>query len=439
MFGQPAESFLNAPTRALEARADRGIWVLLVLIFAGIAGFVAWASVFEIEQVTRGFGRVVPAQRIQVVQSLEPGIVRSIDVSEGDVVEEGQSLMQIDDTEADARRGELREREAALLAEEIRLQAEVAKNRTPDFPEDLQTRAGTAILAELDVLKARFDQYDGEIEVLNRKLEQKRAALAELLAERARATEVLAPLEEEAALTEDLASRGSIPRVELLRLRARLADLRGSLAVSDAEEGRLTAEIAESESAIDVARSAFILQARQRLAKLQVERAVTQEALRAAEERVTQRNLTAPVRGTINALNVTTIGEVVAPGKPLAEIVPLDDALQIRVEIPPKDVAFIRPGDTASVKISAYDYLVYGALKGEVARIGADTLELADGREVFEVTIRTGPEPLVADGTPLPITPGMTATVDIQTGQRSVMSYLLSPLFRVREEALRER
>jgi adhesin transport system membrane fusion protein len=169
-----------------------------------------------------------------------------------------------------------------------------------------------------------------------------------------------------------------------------------------------------------------------------VELAVVQEALRAAEDRVTRTELRAPVRGTVNALNVSTLGQVVQPGAPLAEIVPEGDALEIEVNVLPRDVAFIRPGDAASVKISAYDYLVYGALDGEISRIGADTVRDADGREFFRLTIVTDRTDLGRGGESLPVTPGMTATVDIQTGRRTVLSYLVEPLLRVRSEALRE-
>ena len=438
MFGATDDEFLNDPRRSGRVRTRGGGWWLILLILAGIGAFLAWAAMFEIEEVTRGTGRVVPSQQVQVVQSLEGGIVRRIDIRAGDVVEAGQLLMQIDDTALSSQRGELLRQEAALLAEELRLRAEVAFDRAPDFPEALRARAPDAILAEMDVLTSRFDQLDREIVVLEAQRDQRRGDLAELLAERAKLETVIAPLREELDLTEDLAASGAVPRIELLRLRSRLAELEGDLAVGRAQEPNLIAAIGEAEAQIEVARASYVTAARTRLARLGVELAVVRESLRAAEDRVTRTDLRAPVRGTVNALNVTTVGQVVQPGAPLAEIVPEGGALEIEVTVPPKDVAFIRPGDPASVKISAYDYLVYGALDGEVARIGADTQRDSEGREFFRLTVVTDRTDLGSGEESLPVTPGMTATVDIQTGRRTVLSYLIQPVLRLRSEALRE-
>ena len=439
MFGLNVdEEFLNDPTQARLRGGEGRSWTLLLLLLAGIAAFFVWAWHFEIEEVTRGTGRVVPSAQVQVVQSLEPGIVRRIDVAEGDVVEQGQVLMLVDDTAATSNRGELLEREAALLAEEVRLQAEVALDRSPEFPQALQERAPEAILAEMDVLASRFDQLDNELAVLRDKLAQKQAALGELRAQRRKQEEVRAPLAEEVALTEGLVQSGAVPQIDLLRLRARLAEIDGDLAVSRAQEPNLEAAMAEAENQIELARTGYILTARQRLARLGVELAVVQESLRAAEDRVTRTTLVAPVGGTVNAVHVRSVGAVIEPGAPLVEVVPLGDGLEIEVEILPRDVAFIQPGDTVSVKISAYDYLVYGALRGVVVRIGADTIRKPDGQEFFKLVVRTERDDLGQDGQSLPIRPGMTASVDIQTGRRSVLSYLLQPLLRMQSEALRE-
>ena len=182
-----------------------------------------------------------------------------------------------------------------------------------------------------------------------------------------------------------------------------------------------------------------MLTARQRAALLQQNLAVTREGLRAAEDRVARTQLRAPVRGTVNRLSVQTLGAVVQPGAAIAEIVPADDSLLIEASLGPRDVAFVRTGERASVKITAYDYLLYGALEGEVVRIGADTIQGADGAEFFQVIVRTDRSYLGTAENPLPITPGMVATVDIQTGEKTVLSYLAKPLLRAQSEALRER
>ena len=438
MFGAAHDDFLNDPRRSGRVRTGGGGWGLILLILGGIGAFLTWAALFEIEEVTRAAGRVVPSQQVQLVQSLEGGIVRRIDVRQGDLVEAGQVLMQIDDTALASQRGELLRQEAALLAEEVRLRAEVAFDRATEFPDTLRARAPEAVLAEMDVLTSRFDQLDREIAVLEAQRDQRQGDLAELLAERAKIETVIAPLREERTLIEDLAASGAVPRIELLRLRARLAELDGDLALGRAQEPNLVAAIGEAETQIELARAAYVTTARTRLARLGMELAVVQESLRAAEDRVTRTELRAPVRGTVHALNVPTAGQVVQPGAALAEIVPEGDALEIEVNVPPADVAFIKPGDPASVKITAYDYLVYGALQGKVARIGADTQRDAEGREFFQLTIVTDRTDLGRAGESLPVTAGMTATADIQTGRRTVLSYLIQPVLRLRSEALRE-
>ena len=201
----------------------------------------------------------------------------------------------------------------------------------------------------------------------------------------------------------------------------------------------MEAALAQANSKIEAAKSRYILSARERLARVQVELAVVREVLKAADDRVLRTQLRSPVRGTVNRLSVTTLGAVIQPGAPVAEIVPSDDGLLIEANILPSDVAFIKPGDRVSVKITAYDYLVYGALDGEVTRIGADTITDPEGREFFKVVVRTQTNVLGQVDDPLPVTPGMTASVDIQTGQKTVLNYLLKPLRRAQAEALRER
>lgn len=440
MFGNRIEDeFANSVGQAQVALRDRGPGRLLVIIALGIAGFVYWASVYQIEETARADGRVIPSQQVQVVQSLEGGIIRSIDVAEGDLVEAGQVLMQIDDTRFASERGELEEREEALLAEAARREAEARNEAELSFAEELMARNPLATQAEAQVFASRRDQLGRELQVLQNQLTQRRSALDELRAERQRSREILAPLSQEIGQTEDLVERGLVPQVELLRLKSRFAELNGDISVSAAREPRLQAAVSEAENQIEAVRSSYVLSARQRLAELQLELAVVQETLRRADDRVLRAQLRAPVRGTINTINATTIGAVIQPGAPLVEVVPADDSLLIEANLGPRDIAFVRTGERASVKISAYDYLVYGALEGEVVRIGADTLTTAEGVEFFKVIVRTDKSYLGTEDNPLPITPGMIASVDIQTGQKTVMSYLAKPILRAQSEALRER
>lgn len=440
MFGNRIEDeFANDPGGADAVVPAQGPWRLLLVIGLGLAGFGYWAATHEIEETARATGRVIPARQVQVVQSLEGGIVRSIMVGEGDLVDAGQPLMQIDDTRFASQKGELVERREALLAESARLEAEAIFSDEVVFPDDLRAANPLATNAEEQLFRSRRDQLQREVEVLEDKLRQRRGELAEMQARRNKTRAVVAPLSEEIAQTEDMVERGLVPQIELLRLKSRMAELNGDISVSQASEARLLASIEEAENQIDSTRSAYALDARQRLARLQLELAVVQESLRAAEDRVLRAVLKAPVQGTINRINIATTGAVVQPGAPLIEIVPTDDSLLIEANLGPRDIAFVRSGEEASVKISAYDYLIYGSLTGTVERIGADTIQTRDGSEFFKVIVRTDKSYLGTEDNPLPITPGMIASVDIQTGRKTVLSYLAKPLLRARSEALRER
>jgi adhesin transport system membrane fusion protein len=431
--------FINDISAAEMVDRNGTQWRLLLVLVAGIVGFLIWASVYQIEEVTRGLGRVIPSSQVQVVQSLEGGIVRSIEVVEGELVEADQILMQLDDTGFSAQRGELLEQQSALLAEKARLEAEAKFAEDLTFPEGLEQENPLATAAELAVFLSRRSQLTQEITVLENRLSQRKAELAELSALREKIAFTLAPLDEEIALSTRLANSGALPQIELLRLKSRRAELAGDQIIADSSEKRIEASIREAESQIDAARASYVSSARERLARLQVELAVVQESLRAAEDRVTRTAVRAPTRGTVNTVNVSTIGAVVQPGAALVEIVPLDDRLLIEVDIRPQDVAFIHPGAPANVKITAYDYLVYGSLDGHVERIGADTIENAQGEQFFRIVVETERTNLGPEDAPLQIIPGMVASVDIQTGRKSVLSYLGKPVLRAGSEALRER
>lgn len=440
MFGnQGQDGFLNAPAQAAPAHRTRRTWPLLLAIAFGFGGFVLWAAMFEITEVSRGMGRVVPSSQVQIVQSLEGGILRHIEVEEGAQVEAGQALMHLDDTGFSAQKGELDQRRNGLLAEKSRLEAEAAYAREVMFSEALQRQNPQGVSAETALFLSRRQQLERQLAGLESKKRQREGELAELTASQARRLGVLAPLREEMALTQTLAKRGAVPEIELLRLKSRVAGLEGDLSVGEAAQARLQAQIEQANADLASARAAYALGARQRLAALEVELAIVEQSLAAARDRVARRTITSPARGTLNRLMFTTLGAVVQPGAILAEIVPQDDGLLIEAAISPRDVAFIAPGAPASVKITAYDYLTYGSLAAHVDRISADSITDAQGQTSFRVILRTKASHLGPSHTPLPISPGMIAQVDIQTGRKTVLSYLTKPLLRARAEALRER
>lgn len=409
-------SFANNVRAAAELRTPRTSRLLLFWSLALLAAGLIWAHFAILDEVKRGNGRVVPSRQIQVVQSLEGGLVSAIPVREGEVVREGQPLMRIDDTNFASQLGEVRERRAAMAARVLRLEAEVQNRDAPTFPDDLVQSAPQAVETERDVFNARLGKIAQDIDVYAQ--------------QEKRLSETLQLLNRELDLTRKLHAQKVIPEIEMLKLDRQATDMRGQLA--------------EARSRLANIKSAFRAQAEEDLAKSRGDLAVLEESIKSAQDKVRRTELRAPVYGIINKLNVTTIGAVVQPGANVMDIVPLDDSLLVEGRIRPQDIAFIRPDQEAIVKITAYDPTVYGSLKGKVERISADSIEDRaergeKGETFYRVMVRTDKNHLGTAERPLPIIPGMVATVEILTGEKSVLDYLLKPARMLRDEALRER
>lgn len=430
------EEFVNRPG---GTDAGRGLWLLLVSVIGIMFGFILWAAFFEIEEVTRAPGRVVPSALLQSVQSPEGGVVAVISVREGDIVEKGQVLFQIDDTNVQSSLGELEQRFQALSVELFRLRAEAQSAEDLVFPEKHGFNSNV-VAAEKAVFETRRQQLSLELNVLRDRLAQREAELNEILAESRRLEAVVQPLKREVEISETLYDDGTLSEIEILRLRASLAEIRGDMTVSEASAERARAGISEIETQIASARSAYELAAKERISVILGDLAVVEETLAAARNRVSRTALRSPVRGTVNRISINNVGSVVQPGSVVAEIVPLGDSVLIEARVQPRDVAFVRVGAPASIKITAYDYLRYGDLAGTVERIGADALQSEEGTTFFQVTLRTEEMSLKDDmGDRLPISPGMVASVDIQSGRKTVLEYLIQPVLRAQHQALRER
>lgn len=411
-----------------------------IMLAAAVAAFVVWSRYAVLDEVTRGTGSVVPAQQVQVVQSLEGGIVSEILVREGERVEKDQVLLRLDETSSGARLGELAGQRYARLARIVRLKAEAEGRREPDFSADLRRMAPELTAAETDVFTSRREALSRQRAVLTPQLEQRREELVELDARQRKFTDSLVLLERELELTRKLSAQGAVPELELIRLERETVEARGELDEIGARRERVKAGVREYENRLASMEADYRAQARIELAREIGEIKVIGESIAGAADRVKRTAIRAPVRGIVNRIAVTTIGGVVAPGAPVLDIVPLDDRLVIEAQIQPKDVAFIQPGQEASIKLSAYDYTVYGSLPGRVTQVGATTVaDPQSGQPFYRVVVETEMAALRHDGKDLDIIPGMVATVDIKTGRKSVFDYLVKPMNRVRHEAMRER
>jgi adhesin transport system membrane fusion protein len=430
-------NFANDPRAVIESSVTPGAWRILFVIAAVFALGVLWASVAHVDQMATGAGRVIPSSQVQVVQSLEPGIVAEILVGEGDRVEPGQNLIRIDDTGVASQLGELRQQQLALAAELGRLNAQAAAAETYTPPAVMDAGSEPFYRDQQAIFLADRRALQEKILIRSQQLVQRQQNLREAEATAAKQAASLELAERELALTRALFEKKAVPELELLRLQRAVTELRGDLAIWQAAKLRLDAEVSEAEAQVEAEESAFLAEVQTRISKVNAEMSVVQESLRGADDRVRRAMLKSPVGGIVNKVNVATIGEVIAAGASVVEIVPVDDTLLVETRIRPQDVAFIHPGAKATVRLSAYDYTKYGTLSGTVERIGADTITDEEGETFYQVIVGTNTADPAMSGE-MRIIPGMVATVDISNGERTVLEYLLKPVLKIRDQALRE-
>lgn len=431
-------AFANNPAAAIENHTPRGAWYILIAIVCLIALGGIWANLTPIEQVTRSAGRVVPSRQIQLVESLEPGIVSEILVKAGDTVSERQVLLRLDDTAARAKLGELRQRQAALTAELDRLKAQADGAERFTIPKDAPAISLPFYADQVAFFNTERRNLLQQKSIRSQQLFQRQQALSEAEAAAEKNAESLKIRERELSLSESLFDRKAIPELEFLRIKRAVSELRGDLTVWQSSRARLQAEIEEAKTLLDSDESAYLSKVYERISQANVELSLVEKALVDAQDRVSRTELRSPVSGVINKLNAATIGEVIQAGASVVEIVPAEDKLLIEARILPQDIAFIRPGQEASIRLTAYDYTKYGKLTGVVDRIGADTLFDENRQTFYQVLVSTDVEANRRSHPEVEIIPGMVATVDIITGHRTVLEYLLKPVLRVRDTAFRD-
>ncbi len=412
--------------------------LLLLIIVAFFALFFTWASWATLDEVTRGEGKVIPSSQVQVVQNLEGGIVAAIQAHEGDVVEQGQTLLRIDNVRAASDLRENRQRYLALLGALARLHAEV-DDAAISFPPEVVADAPEVAANEHNLYDARRQDLQSELAILRSQAEQREQELTELRTHIDQLTRSLELAQQELDITAPLAANRVVSKVDFLRLQRQVNDLEGELESARLAVPRVELAAGEAHRRIDERQLKFRADAQRELNTTQAEATPLAEVITAAADRVQRTEVRSPVRGTIKRLLVNTVGGVIQPGQNLVEIVPLEDNLLIEAKVRPADIGFLHPGQAAMVKVTAYDFSIYGGLKGVVEDISADTIADDKGESFYRVRVRTRDTALEKAGQPLPITPGMTTQVDILTGQKTVMDYLLKPILKAKQRALRER
>jgi len=406
------------------------------------ASFFVWAAFAEVDEIARGEGKVIPASKTQVIQASEAGVVQEIAVKVGQVVKKDDLLIRLDDTGTSSSLGELQAKARSLRVRVARLAQERDGRIEEPFqcPAEIMAVAPELCANEQNLLDARRDNFSNKHAVLKARLDQRVQEMAEAKSNIDRLTETLAVVDKEAELVGPMVKRGLMARTELIRVEKSQTETRGQLTLAEDGVKRIEAAITEAELQVDE----FGLQLRQEaLAELSdviAELSVVDETIRGASDRVARTDIRSPVDGIVNTLELNTVGAFVQPGAVVAGIVPTSERLLVEARVSPSDVAFIRPGQPALIKISAYDFSIYGGLDGTVANITADSLvDQNTGEPYYQVRVATEKSALERDGKLHSIIPGMICTVEIMTGRKTILSYLMKPINKAREEALRER
>jgi adhesin transport system membrane fusion protein len=410
--------------------------VLLRSIGIVFAVFVLWAAVAKLDEVTRGEGRVIPSRQVQILQSIDGGLVSEILVKEGEVVQPNQLLIKIDETRFVSSVKENQAQYLGLVAKAARLRA-ISDGKPFVPPAEVLNADPSIVNQERQFYEARNSELTAAVSIARQQLAQRQQELNEAQAKRAQASQGYELTSRELSVTRPLISSGAVSEVELLRLERDVSRYRGERDMASAQISRVQAAINEAQRKIEEVELTFRNDASKELSETMAKLNSLAEGSVALSDRVKQSSIRSPVKGTVKRLLVNTVGGVIQPGKDMIEIVPLEDALLLEARVLPRDIAFLRPGQPVIVKFTAYDFSIYGGLDGTLEHIGADTVMDEKGNAFYTVRVRTN-KPGFGDAN-LPIIPGMVAEVDILTGKKSVLAYLMKPVLRAKSVALTER
>jgi len=410
------------------------LWSVLLLFVAA----AYWASISEVEEVTRGMGKVIPASQIQVIQNLEGGILSEILVKVGDTVKKDQLLLKIDQTRFSSSLQQNRAKYLANKAKAARLQAETSG--TPfRVPSDVMRESPEIGTREQELYDSRKNELRSSLEIKQQQINQRTNELKELNTKLAELKKTHLLFQKELALTKPLVAQGAVSEMEVLRLEREASQMQGDIQQTAQAIPRAQSKIEESQVAMKELRLAFFNKAKAELNDVMSQLGEDSATSIALKDRLDRTFVKSPVNGTVNRLMINTVGGVIQPGMNLVEIVPTEGTLLIEAKISPRDIAFLRPNLQATVKFTAYDFTIYGGLEARLEQISADSITDEKGNSFYLVQLRTDKSYLGPKNNPLPIIPGMIASVDILTGKKTILSYLLKPVLRAKYMALRER
>jgi adhesin transport system membrane fusion protein len=413
-------------------RPITGARLVIVLSAVAFLAFLVWASIARVDEVTQGQGQVIPSSKVQLIQAAAPATLSELLVRSGERVRKGQLLARLEDPQSSSQVGQLQAETGSLQARAARLEAEASGGTVDCTSPECQ--------AEAALRAARESTLRSRVAALNATAEQRRREAAEAAATISSLQKSLALAERQVGMLEPLAAKNIVPQTELLNARREVIDLRGRIAAAREQQSRAFAAVREALAQASEATSSFRQEALDERSQIAAKIAVNQQSLRGAEGMLNRSELRSPTEGIVNDVQVTTIGGFVQPGQKVMEVVPLGDKLLVETRVKPRDIAFIKVGDKALVKVTAYDFSIYGGLEGRVVQVSADSIyDEVEKEAYFNVIVETDRNYLLFQGRQLPITPGMMCDTQIITGRKSVLSYLLKPVLKARSEALRER
>ena len=431
-------SFYADARSAVERSQPQGGRILIWVTLGAIITFILWAAWIEIDEITRGMGKVIPSSQIQDVQNLEGGIVGDILVKEGETVEKGQILMTMDDTQFMSNLDGQKISRTAMEIKRSRLQAEV-NGEFPLISDQAWQDAPDLAQQELELYGSRQEELQSRKNVLLEQVAQNQQQIEEMGEQRKLLVRRKGLLKEELGIAQRLAASGAVSRIEVLRLERQVSDVDGELAVTRETVDRLNAQQQEVHQRIRELQLTFISSTRGELNETQAKIKELEATGTALEDRVARTQVRSPVKGVVKQIMVNTEGGVVQPGMKMMEVVPLDDKLLIETRIRPQDIGFLHPGQKAVVRFTAYDFTIYGGIEGKLTHISADTITDEQGESFYLAHIETERNNLDEDDATRPVITGMVANVDIMTGKKPLLSYLLKPVLRAKQLAFSER